>query len=518
MLTLRRAPLWWCVVLASLPYALPNVISSASGVCNTDSSTGCVCSSNYDSTCSTRSSSLYNDNEECYISFTSTVELSVSHFNTESGYDRLSTDSGAQYGGTSGPNGVETSSLRWVSDGSITNTGFKVCATPLISGPSSPSPPPFPSPSPPPPSPAPPPPLPFFSSLSGSGCFFSDDDQCVASSSWPSSYDPYSSCSFDPPASESLYVAAFDLDATSPGEDALSFSTTGFRFTSLNPMREGSSYDLGDGVVRWSAGSNSGSGTGWKLCTQTFIDNGGDAHGGGGGGDSFDPIVLVAFIGVALSLGFWFYKCKIRSAKRREAAETRKAEQAAARRGFPSTTASGPAAGTAKFEGAVANDMKLDLRWEENEAKRERQRAAEAAEAEAKAKAYRERLEREERERKAEVDKFVEGYKKEVEVVVHRVTDQYEERARPPARFGRAAALRRELEGCLTNNKKLRACGEFAANNTHAKLSQGDLKEVLETIDYPDYRQHEICEALLPCLDYHATSYAKTIINPVNTI
>jgi len=499
-------------VLASLPSAAPDVISSASGSCNTDSSTDCVCSSNYDSACGA-SSGEYQNNEACTIEFTGTVSLTVTTFSTESGFDRLSASDGTQYDGSSGPSNVETTSLQWSSDGSVTSSGFKVCATAAVTGP---NPPPSPSQPPPLPSPSPPPPLPYFSFLSGSGCTSSDDGQCVASSNWPSDYDAGTACTFYPPASDSVYVAAFDLGI------AATLTMGSLSYSSTNPLSVGDSLFLSSSMISWVA-TESGSevAAGFKLCTQTFVDNGGDTS-GGGGGDSFDPTALVVILTLCVVAGLgcaWFKHKAARSSSNGPLAAGQPPPLAP--RGFPSTTASGPAAGTAKFAGAVANDAKLDLRWEENQAKRERQRARDVAEAEAKSRAYKERLEREERERKAEMEQFVAGYKQEVAVVVQRVTDQYEERARPPAQHGRAAALRRELDGCLTNNKKLRACAAFAASHNargHVQLSLGDLKEVLGTLDYPEYRQHEVCEALLPCLDHHATSYAKSIINPVNTI
>jgi hypothetical protein len=71
-----------------------------------------------------------NDNDQqCTITARQQLTLSVTAFNTESGYDNLIVN-GVQYSGTTGPGGVQVvagATITFTSDGSVAMTGFAVC-------------------------------------------------------------------------------------------------------------------------------------------------------------------------------------------------------------------------------------------------------------------------------------------------------------------------------------------------------------------------------------------------------
>jgi len=116
----------------------------------------------------------YGMNEECTINAYE-VDLTVSAFSTESGYDIL-TVGGTRYSGTSGPPGGAFSGvISWSSDYSIVSSGWKLCSgsspgpaptpAPTTPAPTTPAPTtPSPTPAPTTPSPTPSPPAPTPSS------------------------------------------------------------------------------------------------------------------------------------------------------------------------------------------------------------------------------------------------------------------------------------------------------------------------------------------------------------------
>lgn len=72
----------------------------------------------------------YGNGQACEISIDGMVMLEVEAFSTESGYDRLFVD-GAVFQGSVGPqNGaMATGAITWSSDGSVTQSGWKICTT-----------------------------------------------------------------------------------------------------------------------------------------------------------------------------------------------------------------------------------------------------------------------------------------------------------------------------------------------------------------------------------------------------
>ena len=137
-------------------------ITSATHLLHSDRTASADCQLLNDGTCVTTGPGNYANNERCTIRADADVTLSVVSFATEGCCDRLevgSEGSGARrFSGTSGPQGVHVAAgeyLRWSSDGSMTYTGFTICATPYTGAPlprrASLSPP---SPSPPPPRPS----------------------------------------------------------------------------------------------------------------------------------------------------------------------------------------------------------------------------------------------------------------------------------------------------------------------------------------------------------------------------
>jgi hypothetical protein len=93
-----------------------------SGPCTLANSGTCFRSPNYPSN--------YNNNEQCTFTSQDSVSLSVTAFDTESGYDKL-TVNGVQYSGTTGPGGVQVSAgstITWTSDSSTSRTGFEICS------------------------------------------------------------------------------------------------------------------------------------------------------------------------------------------------------------------------------------------------------------------------------------------------------------------------------------------------------------------------------------------------------
>ena len=88
-----------------------------------------MCTSNYAGSACTRNgytSGAYGNGESCSISFGSSKPLSVYTFNTETNYDKL-TVNGVVYMGTNNPGGQTASSMHWHTDGSVVQTGWKIC-------------------------------------------------------------------------------------------------------------------------------------------------------------------------------------------------------------------------------------------------------------------------------------------------------------------------------------------------------------------------------------------------------
>ena len=94
-----------------------------SGACTVAHSGTCFRSSNYPWG--------YGNNENCTITVNTATTLSVTTFDTESGYDHL-TVNGVFYSGTSGPDGVQVAAgatITFTSDDFVTWTGFEICGT-----------------------------------------------------------------------------------------------------------------------------------------------------------------------------------------------------------------------------------------------------------------------------------------------------------------------------------------------------------------------------------------------------
>ena len=137
------------------PPPSPPYFTVTSGPCTVDpNSRNCIRSPNYPSS--------YLNSQTCIITPTSLaigLQLTATAFSTEAIYDYLSIpsyESGTMtdFSGTIGPSNfvLGPGSILWITDGSVTYTGWRVCSYPY------PSPSPPPPPPPPPPSPSPPPP------------------------------------------------------------------------------------------------------------------------------------------------------------------------------------------------------------------------------------------------------------------------------------------------------------------------------------------------------------------------
>jgi hypothetical protein len=72
----------------------------------------------------------YGNSQSCVISVLGNVgAITVEAFSTESGYDKL-TVNGMAYSGSAGPQGVTPTpsvNITWLSDGSVTKAGWKIC-------------------------------------------------------------------------------------------------------------------------------------------------------------------------------------------------------------------------------------------------------------------------------------------------------------------------------------------------------------------------------------------------------
>ena len=103
------------------------IFSISSGSCFLSDDGTCFNSPNYPSD--------YDNYGNCTIGVLGQTQLSVTAFSTESGFDRL-TVAGIQYEGYVGPGDVLVNigdSVSWYSDGSVTRSGFKICAGELVS-------------------------------------------------------------------------------------------------------------------------------------------------------------------------------------------------------------------------------------------------------------------------------------------------------------------------------------------------------------------------------------------------
>ena len=73
----------------------------------------------------------YGNNEDCTIKALRSLVVNATEFGTEFGWDYLTID-GTLYHGSEGPQGLPVdpdAELTWSSDGSVTRTGFTVCAS-----------------------------------------------------------------------------------------------------------------------------------------------------------------------------------------------------------------------------------------------------------------------------------------------------------------------------------------------------------------------------------------------------
>ena len=101
------------------------------GSCPRSSDNKCVCSPNWNCNSGTYSGQ-YANSQTCTASFSGPATLSSSYFSTEPCCDkvytaRVGTAGEVPYSGSSGPNGVVATSLRWYTDGSVLGYGFKIC-------------------------------------------------------------------------------------------------------------------------------------------------------------------------------------------------------------------------------------------------------------------------------------------------------------------------------------------------------------------------------------------------------
>ena len=73
----------------------------------------------------------YGNNENCTVKAVRPLVVNAEEFGTEFGWDYLTID-GTQYHGSEGPQGLlldPDAELTWSSDGSVTSTGFTLCAS-----------------------------------------------------------------------------------------------------------------------------------------------------------------------------------------------------------------------------------------------------------------------------------------------------------------------------------------------------------------------------------------------------
>ena len=93
---------------------------ATTGSCTTDGT--CFQSPNYPAD--------YGSSQTCTIAVDSTALLLVSTFRTENNYDYL-TVNGLRFTGTSSPAGQTVNAgttIQWYSDGSVTDSGFRICS------------------------------------------------------------------------------------------------------------------------------------------------------------------------------------------------------------------------------------------------------------------------------------------------------------------------------------------------------------------------------------------------------
>ena len=103
----------------------------------------CICSSNYDDNCDAKESGEYGDGENCEFHVPA-VPLKVEEFETEKNFDFIEVivagdSSFTEYDGLNtadelqnGPEGVvpnadHSPNVKWTSDSSVTNPGWKIC-------------------------------------------------------------------------------------------------------------------------------------------------------------------------------------------------------------------------------------------------------------------------------------------------------------------------------------------------------------------------------------------------------
>jgi hypothetical protein len=111
----------WTKCVTDRVVAAGGLFEIASGACTVYNSARCFRSPSYPSD--------YAINQQCTITAREQMTLSVTAFNTESGYDNLIVN-GVQYSGTTGPGGVQVvagATITFTSDGSVAMTGFAVC-------------------------------------------------------------------------------------------------------------------------------------------------------------------------------------------------------------------------------------------------------------------------------------------------------------------------------------------------------------------------------------------------------
>ena len=100
-------------------------IQSGSAYCQLTSNGACV----------SDGSSNYGNNERCTIRAGTSLSVTATYFDTESGFDRISIGS-TQWSGSSGPLSVlmnAGSVMTWYTDGSVARGGFTICGTAVSS-------------------------------------------------------------------------------------------------------------------------------------------------------------------------------------------------------------------------------------------------------------------------------------------------------------------------------------------------------------------------------------------------
>merc|ERR1719323_297403 len=151
---------------------------------------------------------------------------------------------GADYSGTSSPpSGSYTGSVSWSTDGSVVNTGWKMCRQD-----SSPSPEPTPAPS----TPAPTPPGSW--ELTGSGCRM--DGDCISSLNHPADYGINEECNVQLSGDIQLRFDAFNTESR---YDVLSVG--GRSYSGTSGPADGSY----SGSISWTS-DYSVTRSGWKFC------------------------------------------------------------------------------------------------------------------------------------------------------------------------------------------------------------------------------------------------------------